>query len=106
RGEDLATADATWMMDLILTGAASPAQIAGFAVALRSKQETVEEISGLAAAMLQHATPIEVPGRTVDIVGSGGDRARTVNVSTMAGLVAAAAGARVVKHGNRAASSA
>lgn len=106
RGEDLATADATWMMDLILSGAASPAQIAGFAVALRSKQETVEEISGLAAAMLAHATPIEVGGRTVDIVGSGGDRARTVNVSTMAGLVAAAAGARVVKHGNRAASSA
>ncbi len=106
RGEDLAAADATWMMDLILSGAASPAQIAGFAVALRSKQETVDEISGLAAAMLQHATPIEVGGRTVDIVGSGGDRARTVNVSTMAGLVAAAAGARVVKHGNRAASSA
>lgn len=106
QGNDLSPQAATWMMDLILSGNATSAQIAGFAVALRSKGETVEEISGLAAAMLQHATPIEVPGRTVDIVGSGGDRARTVNVSTMAGLVAASAGARVVKHGNRAASSA
>src|SRR5699024_4726399 len=94
-----------WMMALILSGDATAVQIAGFAVALRSKGETVAELSGIADAMLSHAMPITIPGRTVDIVGTGGDRAGTVNVSTMAGVVAAAAGARVVKHGNRAASS-
>jgi anthranilate phosphoribosyltransferase len=75
-------------------------------VALRAKGETVQEISGLVAAMYRHATVIEVPGRAVDIVGTGGDRARTVNISTMSAVVAAGAGALVVKHGNRAASSA
>lgn len=106
RGEDLDPAAANWMMDLVLSGDATSVQIAGFAVALRGKGETVAELSGLADAMLARATPITIPGRTVDIVGTGGDRAGTVNVSTMAGLVAAAAGARVAKHGNRAASSA
>lgn len=105
RGEDLDPAATNWMMDLILSGDATSVQIAGFAVALRGKGETVAELSGLADAMLSHATPITIPGRTVDIVGTGGDRAGTVNVSTMAGVVAAAAGARVAKHGNRAASS-
>ena len=75
-------------------------------VALRCKGETVAELAGLADTMLDFATPIEVPGPAVDVVGSGGDRANTVNISTMAAIVAAAAGARVVKHGNRAASSA
>ncbi len=93
-------------MGEILSGAATSAQIAAFVTALRAKGETVEEVTGLAEAMLAFATPIEAPGEAVDIVGSGGDRSNTVNVSSMAAMVAAAAGARVVKHGNRAASSA
>lgn len=105
-GRDL-DADATaWAMGEILSGNATPVQIAGFMVALRAKGETVEEVSGLASAMLDNARPIALPTEAVDIVGSGGDRANTVNISTMAAMVAAAAGARVVKHGNRAASSA
>ncbi|EST34755.1 anthranilate phosphoribosyltransferase [Streptomycetaceae bacterium MP113-05] len=105
-GEDL-TADASaWAMDRIMRGEATDAQIAGFAVALRAKGETVDEISGLVRTMYAHANVIDVPGPTVDIVGTGGDRARTVNISTMSAIVVAGTGARVVKHGNRAASSA
>jgi anthranilate phosphoribosyltransferase len=92
-------------MDQILTGEATPVQIAGFVVGLRAKGETVDELTALAESMLDHATPIILDREAVDIVGSGGDRAHTVNVSTMAAIVAAAAGAKVVKHGNRAASS-
>lgn len=92
-------------MDSIMSGEATPAQIAGFLVALRSKGETVEEITGLVAAMLAHAKPAPIAGQKLDIVGTGGDRLNTVNISTMAALVSAGAGARVVKHGNRAASS-
>ncbi|HEV2451353.1 MAG TPA: anthranilate phosphoribosyltransferase, partial [Streptosporangiaceae bacterium] len=106
RGESLAPADAEWAMNEIMEGAATPAQIAGFGVALRIKGETAGEVGGMARAMLSHATPIEVPGRVADLVGTGGDGARTVNISTMGTIVAAAAGARMVKHGNRAASSA
>lgn len=106
RREDL-SADATaWAMDVIMNGEASAVQIAGFAVALRAKGETVDEVEGLVAAMYRHAEPIEVPGRIVDVVGTGGDLAKTVNISTMSAIVAAGAGARVVKHGNRAQSSA
>lgn len=90
----------------ILSGAATSAQIAAFVVALRAKGETVQEVTGLAQTMVEFATPINAPGPSVDIVGSGGDRLNTVNISSMAAIVAAAAGARVVKHGNRAASSA
>lgn len=104
--EDLVPEAASWAMNEILAGNASPVQIAGFMVALRSKGETVAEVSGLASAMLENARSIDLPADAVDIVGSGGDRANTVNISTMAAIVAAAAGARVVKHGNRAASSA
>jgi anthranilate phosphoribosyltransferase len=104
-GRDLATEDTAWAMDQIMRGDASSAQIAGFVVALRAKGETVDEVSGLASTMLEFAAPISVPGRTVDIVGTGGDRAHTVNISTMASVVVAATGERVVKHGNRAASS-
>ena len=93
-------------MRQILAGGATPAQIAGFVMALRTKGETVDEIAGLAETMLDFATPLEIGGHAVDVVGSGGDRANTVNISTMAAIVAAGAGARVVKHGNRAASSA
>ena len=105
RGEDLDAEATAWAMGVIMSGEATSAQIAGFAVALRAKGETVAEVEGLTRAMYAKATPIVVPGRTVDIVGSGGDRAHTVNISTMAAMVVAAAGATVVKHGNRAASS-
>jgi anthranilate phosphoribosyltransferase len=92
-------------MDQIMAGDATPAQIAGFAVALRAKGETVTEFEGLVRTMLARAVPISVPGEIVDIVGTGGDGAHTVNISTMATIVVAGTGARVVKHGNRAASS-
>ncbi len=102
---DLTAEQAAWAMAEILSGEASPAQIAGFAVALRTKGETIDEVAGLADGMLAKSTPISVPGRCLDVVGTGGDRSMSVNISTMAALVAAAAGARVVKHGNRSASS-
>ncbi|MFF8829067.1 anthranilate phosphoribosyltransferase [Streptomyces sp. NPDC015131] len=101
------SADATaWAMDRIMRGEATDAQIAGFAVALRAKGETVDEITGLVRAMYAHANLIDVPGPSVDLVGTGGDGAKTVNISTMAAIVVAGTGAKVVKHGNRAASSA
>jgi anthranilate phosphoribosyltransferase len=106
RAEALTADETAWAMNEIMDGAATPAQIAGFAVALRMKGETPGEVSGLAEAMMEHASPIAVPGRLVDLVGTGGDGARTVNISTMGTIVAAAAGARMVKHGNRAATSA
>ncbi|SHF45318.1 anthranilate phosphoribosyltransferase [Streptoalloteichus hindustanus] len=104
-GEDLSAEDTAWAMDQVMSGVATPAQVAGFAVALRAKGETPGEIGGMAAAMLRHARRVELDVRAVDVVGTGGDRAGTVNISTMAALVTAAAGAPVVKHGNRAASS-
>ena len=106
KGETLTADEAAWAMNEIMDGAATPVQIAGFGVALRIKGETPAELSGLAEAMLGHATPISIPGPLVDLVGTGGDRAHTVNISTMGAIVAAAAGVQVVKHGNRAASSA
>src|SRR3954451_7526680 len=92
-------------MSEILAGEASPAQIAGFAVALRAKGETIDELEGLVEAMYAHATPLTVTGRVLDVVGTGGDRSMSVNISTMPAIVAAGAGVRVVKHGNRSASS-
>jgi anthranilate phosphoribosyltransferase len=103
---DLPAEATSWAMAEIMSGSATPVQIAGFVVALRAKGETVDEVEGLVQAMYDHATPISIPGPAVDVVGTGGDRAHTVNISTMAALVAAGAGVRVVKHGNRAASSA
>lgn len=105
-GQDLSAAQTAWAMDEVMSGAVSPARLAGFLMGLRAKGETVDELGGLVATMLQHATLIEVPGRTVDLVGTGGDRHHTVNISTMAAIVVAGAGLRVVKHGNRAATSA
>jgi anthranilate phosphoribosyltransferase len=105
-GRDQSADDTAWAMDRIMRGEATDAQIAGFAVALRAKGETVEEITGLVRAMYEHANVIEVPGPAVDIVGTGGDGAKTVNISTMSSIVVAGTGAKVVKHGNRAASSA
>jgi anthranilate phosphoribosyltransferase len=104
-GTDLSQAEATWAMDQVMTGEVSPVQLGGFLVALRAKGETVEELAGLTESMVRHATRIDVPGPSVDIVGTGGDRAHTVNISTMASVVIAGTGLRVVKHGNRAASS-
>lgn len=103
--EDLTAEQTAWVMGEILEGEATPAQIAGFAVALRAKGETIDEVIGLVEAMYARATPISVPGRLLDVVGTGGDRSMSVNISTMAAIVAAGAGARVVKHGNRSASS-
>jgi len=104
-GQDLTAEASGWAMDQIMGAEASPAQVAGFLMALRAKGETVEEMRGLADMMLAHASRIEVAGPSLDIVGTGGDRAHTVNISTMASIVAAATGVRVVKHGNRSASS-
>ncbi|MEV8586346.1 anthranilate phosphoribosyltransferase [Streptomyces sp. NPDC051180] len=105
-GKDLSADDTAWAMDLIMSGEATDAQIAGFMVALRAKGETVQEIAGLVRTMYAHANVIDVPGPAVDIVGTGGDGAKTVNISTMASIVVAGTGTKVVKHGNRAASSA
>src|ERR1700710_952075 len=103
--EDLSSDQAAGAMGEVLAGEATPAQIAGSAVALRAKGETVAEMEGLVEAMYAAATPLEVPGRTLDVVGTGGDRSFSVNISTMAAIVAAGAGVTVVKHGNRSASS-
>jgi anthranilate phosphoribosyltransferase len=104
--QDLAEHDAAAAMGEIFSGAASPGQIGGFLLALRAKGETVDEIVGLARTMRSFSEKVTVTGPLVDTCGTGGDRAGTVNVSTMAAIVVAAAGARVAKHGNRAASSA
>jgi anthranilate phosphoribosyltransferase len=102
---DLSPDQTRWAMGEILAGEATSAQIAGFAVALRAKGETIDEVTGLLEAMYAVATPLTVTGRSLDVVGTGGDRSMSVNISTMAAIVAAGAGARVVKHGNRSASS-
>lgn len=107
RREDLDESEAAEAMETLMRGDATPVQIAGFIVALRTKGETTAEIAGLARAARANATPIEVEGRDslLDVVGTGGDGIGTFNISTISALVAAAAGARVAKHGNRAASS-
>ncbi|MDT4903050.1 MAG: anthranilate phosphoribosyltransferase [Pseudonocardiales bacterium] len=105
-GQELAADDTAWAMDEIMAGNATAAQLAAFAVLLRAKGETPAELSGLVRTMLDRALPLSIEGRSVDVVGTGADRAHTVNISTMAALVVAGAGRRVVKHGNRAASSA
>ncbi|MDT0164322.1 anthranilate phosphoribosyltransferase [Actinotalea sp. AC32] len=103
--QDLTADDARWVMRQVMLGEANPVRLAAFLVALRAKGETVEELTGLVEEMLAHARRITVPGRAVDIVGTGGDMHHTVNISTMASVVVAGAGVRVVKHGGRAASS-
>jgi anthranilate phosphoribosyltransferase len=106
-GHDLTREEARETMDTIMSGEATPAQIGGFLVALRLKGETADEIAGCAEAMRAHVLPVH-PQREdlVDTAGTGGDGGRTFNISTAAALVAAAAGAGVAKHGNRAVSSA
>ena len=107
-GGSLSADEAEVVLGEVLSGEASPAQIAGLAVALRSKGETVEEMTGFVRAMVSHAVPLPLPGdvRVVDTCGTGGDRLRSINVSTIAALVVAATGAKVCKHGGRASSSA
>lgn len=108
-GRSLDRGDAAWAMAEIMDGEATPVQIASFAVALRAKGETPDEVTGLVESMLARAVRLPVTddlrARAVDTCGTGGDRAHTVNISTLAALVVAAAGVPVIKHGNRAASS-
>lgn len=105
-GRNLSISDASWAMRQIMSGQATSAQLAAFLVALRAKGETVDEIVGFRDAVLEYAKPLGIDPMALDIVGTGGDRFGTVNVSTMASIVAAASGTPVIKHGNRAASSA
>lgn len=104
-GQALERTAAQWALGEVLSGRATETQLAALLVALRAKGETEEELLGLSLAMLDHAVDVDLDREAVDIVGTGGDRANTVNISTMAAIIAAAAGAKVVKHGSRAASS-
>ena len=104
-GLDLETSDVQWCMNEILTGNADIDVIKRFLLALKEKGETSEEVGALVAQMYQHCGPISISERAVDTVGTGGDGAHTINISTTAAIIAAAAGVKVVKHGNRAASS-
>ena len=103
---DLSVSESTWAMRQVMAGTATPSQLAAFLIALRAKGETVDEIVGFRDAILEAALPLPVDANVLDIVGTGGDRFGTVNISTMAAVVAAASGVPVVKHGNKAASSA
>src|SRR5258708_31270138 len=105
RREDLTEDEAAGAFEVIMRGDATPSQIAGFVVALRMKGETVEELTGFARAARAVATPIHVDGALLDTCGAGGDGLATFSISTLAAIVSAACGARVAKHGNRAASS-
>jgi anthranilate phosphoribosyltransferase len=104
-GRSLTAEEAATVLEAVFSGGATPAQLGAFLAALRAKGETVEEMSGLVRAMLGHAEPLVIEGDLLDVVGTGGDRLRSINVSTIAACIAAGAGARVCKHGNRAASS-
>ncbi|MBK0421376.1 anthranilate phosphoribosyltransferase [Leucobacter sp. CSA2] len=104
-GEDLSVSQAEWAMSRFMTGEASGAQIGAFLVALRSKGVNVDEVIGFRDAILAEAVELPLPAMSLDIVGTGGDRFGTVNISTMASITAAAAGIPIVKHGNKAASS-
>ncbi|MBF6351815.1 MULTISPECIES: anthranilate phosphoribosyltransferase [Nocardia] len=104
-GHDLTADDTNWVIDEIFTDNSTAAQIAAFGVAMKIKGPTPAELSGMARGMLGHARLVKIDGDAVDIVGTGGDRSGSVNISTMSAIVVAAAGVPVVKHGNRAASS-
>lgn len=105
RGEDLAPEQAAWAMHEVMDGQSAPLQLAGFLVALAAKGVRSGELAALADAMVEHAVPLTGPAGAVDIVGTGGDLAQTVNISTMSAVVIAASGRPVVKHGNRATTS-
>ncbi len=104
-GSSLSVEDSMAVAEEIMTGEATPAQIAGFLVALRMKGETVDEITGMAKVMREKSLHVNTDGEVLDVVGTGGDGSNTFNISTAALLVSAAAGVPVAKHGNRAASS-
>lgn len=104
-GQPLDRSQARGVMDVVMAGDATPVQVAGLLVALRARGETVEEMAGFVDSMRAHATPLELTVAAIDTCGTGGDRANTFNISTAAALVAAGAGIKVAKHGNRAASS-
>jgi anthranilate phosphoribosyltransferase len=104
-GRSLSAEQTAWAMNEIMAGDATPAQLASFAVLLRAKGETPAELAGLVSAMLARATPVPAVGRSVDLVGTGGDGAHTVNITTMAAVVVAGSGRQLLKHGNRSASS-
>jgi len=105
RCENLTEDEAASAFEEIMRGDATPIQVAGFLVALRMKGETVDEITGFARTARAVATPIEIQGALLDTCGTGGDGLATFNISTLSAIVAAASGAKVAKHGNRAASS-
>jgi anthranilate phosphoribosyltransferase len=105
RGQELSPEEIDAAFGEILEGRVSDVQAGGLIIALRAKGETLSELAALVATMHKYSTKVTVPAGAIDTCGTGGDRSGTVNVSTMAALVAAGAGARVVKHGNRAASS-
>ena len=102
---DLTIDQAEALMDRVFDGDLDPVVVAGILVALRSKGESADELTGMVRSMVGHATPVMLPYEAMDIVGTGGDGLKTINVSTMAALVVAGAGVKVCKHGNRAASS-
>ncbi|GAA2009207.1 anthranilate phosphoribosyltransferase [Brevibacterium samyangense] len=104
--EDLTEGTAAWAMDEIMSGKVPDTTMAAFLVAHHGKGETIEEITGLVRSMMEHAVLLEGLENAVDIVGTGGDRAKTVNISSTASFVIAATGQKLVKHGNRATSSA
>ena len=107
-GDSLTAEQAEVVLDQVWAGEATPAQVAALLTALRAKGESVEEMTGFVRAMVAHAVPLELPAGidVVDTCGTGGDRLRSINVSTIAALVVAATGAKVCKHGGRASSSA
>ena len=105
RGEQVPVEHTHWAMREIMSGVATPAQISAFVIALRMRGETAEDIAALVDVMLEFAVTIDPHGPAIDTCGTGGDGAHTVNISTMAAVLLASAGVRVVKHGNRAASS-
>lgn len=104
-GHELELSLTHWAMNQILNGQASTDEIKSFLLALRAKGETANEVQALVGSMYEHAQLINIPDRAVDIVGTGGDGAQTINISTAAAIVTTAAGARTIKHGNRAATS-
>lgn len=103
--EALSADEAAEAMRQVMAGEATPAQLGGLLMALRTKGETVDEIDGLARTMLEFANPVVPPSPVIDTCGTGGDRSGTFNISTIAAIVVAGAGVPVAKHGNRAASS-